>query len=176
MMPRLGAQLGALRWMGRVLTEHASGARRQRVLQQAARRRHARRQRLDRLGRSILHLVDIARTLKQRDIGLCSLQESIDTTRAGGQLVFHIFGSLAEFESELIAAPVGAGTLTRGAGGTDFPTVRTRREGVGYDPREPPYLHAPASSPGSAPAENSRDILRPVRGLSFGLILAVREH
>ena len=134
-----GAQLGALRWMGRVLTEHASGARRQRVLQQLLAWRHARRQRLDRLGRSILHLVDIARTLKQRDIGLCSLQESIDTTSAGGQLVFHIFGSLAEFESELIAAPVGAGTLTRGAGGKEFPPVRTRREGVGYDPREPPY-------------------------------------
>jgi len=53
--------------------------------------------RLDRLGRSLPHLIDTVRVLQERGVGFRSLQESIDTTTPGGRLVFHIFGSLAEF-------------------------------------------------------------------------------
>ena len=55
--------------------------------------------RLDRLGRSLPHLIDTVRGLEDRGIGFRSLQEAIDTTTPGGWLVFHIFGSLAEFSS-----------------------------------------------------------------------------
>src|SRR3954463_3515883 len=54
--------------------------------------------RLDRLGRSLKHLIDTVTGLQERGIGFKSLQESIDTTTSGGRLVFNIFCSLAEFE------------------------------------------------------------------------------
>jgi DNA invertase Pin-like site-specific DNA recombinase len=53
--------------------------------------------RLDRLGRSLRHLIGSLTALKEREVGFRSLQESIDTTTAGGRLVFHVFGALAEF-------------------------------------------------------------------------------
>jgi len=65
--------------------------------------------RLDRLGRSLPHLIDTVRGLEDRGVGFRSLQESIDTTTPGGRLVFHIFGSLAEFERDLIQERTRAG-------------------------------------------------------------------
>src|SRR4051794_7033100 len=53
--------------------------------------------RLDRLGRSLAHLIDTIRELQERGVGFRSLQEQIDTTTSGGKLVFHVFGALAEF-------------------------------------------------------------------------------
>lgn len=65
--------------------------------------------RLDRLGRSIKHLIDTINSLHQRGIGFKSLQENIDTTTSSGKLVFHIFGALAEFERDLIKERTQAG-------------------------------------------------------------------
>ena len=65
--------------------------------------------RLDRLGRSLEHLVQIIRDLESRNIGFLSLNESIDTTNAGGKLIFHIFAALAEFERNLISERTKAG-------------------------------------------------------------------
>lgn len=65
--------------------------------------------RLDRLGRSIAHLIELAGVLERRGIGLRSLQEQIDTTTAGGRLVFHMFGALAEFERSLLSERTRAG-------------------------------------------------------------------
>ncbi|EQD43912.1 resolvase domain-containing protein, partial [mine drainage metagenome] len=59
--------------------------------------------RLDRLGRSLKDLVAIVSDLERQKIGFQSLTESIDTTTAGGKLIFHIFGSLAEFERSLLS-------------------------------------------------------------------------
>src|SRR5437016_9715355 len=53
---------------------------------------------LDRLRRSLRHLIDTVAELQRCDIGFRSLQENIDTTTPGGKLIFHIFGALAEFE------------------------------------------------------------------------------
>ena len=64
---------------------------------------------LDRLGRSLRHLVDLAAALLERGIGLKSLNDPIDTTTAQGRLVFNLFGSLAEFERELLRERTRAG-------------------------------------------------------------------
>ena len=64
---------------------------------------------LDRLGRSLSHLVELVNELKEREVGFRSLQESIDTTSGVGKLVFHIFASLAEFERDLIRERTMAG-------------------------------------------------------------------
>lgn len=65
--------------------------------------------RLDRLGRSLRHLLDTVTELEQRGVGFRSLTESIDTTTPGGRLVFHLFGALAEFERELLRERTQAG-------------------------------------------------------------------
>ncbi len=65
--------------------------------------------RLDRLGRSLKHLIELVGELEQEGIGFKSLQEAIDTTTPGGRLVFHIFASLAEFERNLIQERTKAG-------------------------------------------------------------------
>src|SRR5438270_4316328 len=65
--------------------------------------------RLDRLGRSLRHLIDTVTTLAERGIGFKSLTETIDTTTSGGKLVFNIFASLAEFEREIIRERTRAG-------------------------------------------------------------------
>jgi DNA invertase Pin-like site-specific DNA recombinase len=64
---------------------------------------------LDRLGRSLRHLIDTITGLEAQGIGFKSLQENIDTTTSGGKLIFHIFGSLAEFERDLIRERTQAG-------------------------------------------------------------------
>jgi hypothetical protein len=53
--------------------------------------------RIDRLGRSLKHLIETITTLANRGIGFKSITENIDTTTSGGKLIFHIFGALAEF-------------------------------------------------------------------------------
>lgn len=58
--------------------------------------------RLDRLGRSLKDLIEWMNYLEKAEVGLKSLQESIDTTTVTGKLVFHIFAALAEFERNLI--------------------------------------------------------------------------
>src|SRR5512146_2164172 len=73
--------------------------------------------RLDRLGRSLRHLIDTIGTLQERGIGFKSLQEQIDTTTSGGKLVFHVFGALAEFERDLIRERTQAGLLAARARG-----------------------------------------------------------
>jgi len=65
--------------------------------------------RLDRLGRSLKHLIELVNHLAEQGIGFQSLQEAIDTTTSGGLLVFHIFGALAEFERNLIRERTQAG-------------------------------------------------------------------
>lgn len=64
---------------------------------------------LDRLGRSLPHLVETVRDLHERGVGFQSLQESIDTSTSGGKLIFHLFASLAEFERDLIRERTLAG-------------------------------------------------------------------
>jgi DNA invertase Pin-like site-specific DNA recombinase len=73
--------------------------------------------RLDRLGRSLRHLIDTLTDLDKRGIGFRSLTEHIDTTTLGGKLIFHIFGALAEFELDLIRERTNAGLAAARARG-----------------------------------------------------------
>lgn len=64
---------------------------------------------LDRLARSLKQLLETIEVLEERNIGFMSLTENIDTTSAGGKLLFHLFGALAEFERSLIRERTLAG-------------------------------------------------------------------
>ena len=64
---------------------------------------------LNRLGRSIQHLIQLMTHLHQKKIGFVSLQEHIDTSSSGGKLIFHMFSALAEFERNLIQERTQAG-------------------------------------------------------------------
>ncbi len=65
--------------------------------------------RLDRLGRSLKHLIEIISKLNNRKIEFKSITENIDTTTSGGKLIFHIFGALAELERDIIKERTNAG-------------------------------------------------------------------
>ena len=85
---------------------------------------------LDRLGRSIQHLIQTVNALQDKKIGFTSLQENIDTITSGGKLVFHIFGALAEFERTLIQERTQAGlkaARARGKMGGRPPLLDTRQ-------------------------------------------------
>lgn len=64
---------------------------------------------LDRLGRSLQHLIEVVNGLDDRGVGFVCLQQAIDTTTPGGKLVFHIFAAMAEFERDLIRERTNAG-------------------------------------------------------------------
>jgi DNA invertase Pin-like site-specific DNA recombinase len=64
---------------------------------------------LDRLGRSLSHLLSIVNTLKDKQVAFRSLTEGMDTTTASGELLFHVFGALAQYERALIRERVVAG-------------------------------------------------------------------
>lgn len=109
-------QLDALTAAGceKVFTEKASGAQRARPELAAALSYMRSRNslvvwKLDRLARSLPQLIETVATLEDQGIGFRSLTEAIDTTTAGGKLIFHIFGALAEFERSAIRERTRAG-------------------------------------------------------------------
>lgn len=65
--------------------------------------------RLDRLGRSMKHLLELVEELDDRGIALVSLNEQIDTTTANGRLILHLLAALAAFERDLLAERTKAG-------------------------------------------------------------------
>ena len=73
--------------------------------------------RLDRLGRSLKHLIETVSLLAERGVGFKSLTEQIDTTTRGGKLIFHVFGALAEFERDVIRERTQAGLASARARG-----------------------------------------------------------
>jgi DNA invertase Pin-like site-specific DNA recombinase len=117
-------QLDALRSAGcyRIFTDKASGALDQRpelakALDQLRPGDTLVVWKLDRLGRSLRHLIEVVGELQRQGIGFRSLQESIDTTTPGGKLVFHVFGALAEFERDLVRERTMAGLASARARG-----------------------------------------------------------
>ena len=120
----LDSQLDALRKSGcdKVFTDVASGAKTDRagLVEVLAFLRQGDTMvvwKLDRLGRSLKHLIDTINELHQRKIGFRSLRENVDTTSSAGKLFFHVFGALAEFERELIRERTCAGLTAARARG-----------------------------------------------------------
>ena len=72
---------------------------------------------LDRAGRSLTHLIELLKGLKERSIEFVSLTEKIDTSSPGGKLIFHLMGALAEFERDLIRERTNAGLAAARARG-----------------------------------------------------------
>jgi len=72
---------------------------------------------LDRLGRSLQHLIQVVNGLGEKGIYFKSIQESLDTSSSGGKLIFHIFGALAEFERDVIRDRTMAGLASARARG-----------------------------------------------------------
>jgi DNA invertase Pin-like site-specific DNA recombinase len=98
--------------------------------------------RLDRLGRSLPHLITTMTDLEERGIGFKSLTENIDTTTSGGKLIFHIFGALAEFERNLIRERTQAGLTAakaRGKKGGRPQALTARQLGIAQDLYEKRY-------------------------------------
>ena len=113
-----GAQAGC----GKVIEDHASGARADREGLRAALDCVRDGEvpvvwKLDRLGRSLPHLVETVTDLAKRGVGFRSLTEAIDTTTPGGRLIFHIFGALGQFERDLIGERTRAGLAAATARG-----------------------------------------------------------
>lgn len=120
----LALQVDALTAAGceKVFEDHVSGAKRSRPGFDEA-LSHLRKGdtlvvwRLDRLGRSLKHLIEIITLLDEREVGFQSLQESVNTTTSGGRLIFHLFSALAEFERHLIQERTQAGLAAARARG-----------------------------------------------------------
>ena len=93
--------------------------------------------RLDRLGRSLKHLIETVEALDARDVAFVSLTEAIATSTPGGRLVVHVFGALAQFERELIRDRTMAGLAAARA-------RVGRRPADGLDSRQAPYGSAHA--------------------------------
>jgi DNA invertase Pin-like site-specific DNA recombinase len=98
--------------------------------------------RLDRLVHSLPHLITTMTALEERGIGFKSLTENIDTTTSGGELIFHIFGALAEFERNLIRERTNAGLMAaraRGRKGGRPKALTDRQRNIAqslyYDPK-----------------------------------------
>jgi DNA invertase Pin-like site-specific DNA recombinase len=108
---------------------------------------------LDRLGRSLPHVVQIVHDLDARGVGFQSLRENIDTVSSGGRLVFHLFAALAEFERDLIREPTNAG-LSASAG--------QRSERRTSERREPGEAESRPCPPEGPHAQHPRDL--PDRG------------
>ena len=120
----LALQQDALKQVGceRLFTDTASGAKADRLgLEEAV--DFARNGdtlvvwKLDRLGRSLPHLIETISGLQERGIGFKSLTEQIDTTTSGGKLIFHVFAALAEFERDVIRERTQAGLTAARARG-----------------------------------------------------------
>jgi DNA invertase Pin-like site-specific DNA recombinase len=85
---------------------------------------------LDRLARSLPHLIETITQLEKSGAGLRSLTEAIDTTTPGGRLIFHVFGALAQFERDLIRERTRAGlsaAAIRGRHGGRKPVVTSNK-------------------------------------------------
>ncbi len=133
----IALQLDALRAAGcdRIFEDQASGAKADRpgLIEALA---YAREGdvlviwKLDRLGRSLPHLIETVSQLEKRGVGLRSLTEAIDTTTPGGRLIFHVFGALGQFERDLIRERTRAGlaaAAARGKRGGRKPVVTADR-------------------------------------------------
>lgn len=123
---------------------------------------------LDRLGRSLVHLIQVVQQLQADGIGFRSLQENMDTTTSGGQLVFHIFGALAEFERSSIRERTSAGLMAARARGR----VGGRRPRLSMDQIR--MAHQLMANPGTT-AQQVADALHVSRATLYRALKRVQQ-
>lgn len=82
--------------------------------------------RLDRLGRSMRHLIELTSKFEAKGVGFLSLSDAIDTSTAGGRLYFHLMGAFSEFERNLISERTKAGMAAARARGTQIGRPKKR--------------------------------------------------
>ena len=135
--------------------------------------------RLDRLGRSLRHLVETVNALADRGVAFASLHEGIDTTTSTGRLVFHIFAALAEFERELIAERAAVGRAAARARGRlggrppSSPRSKPGWPGPGTKPRTSPWPRSPGRWASAAAPSTGRSSRRPdLQAALRGVVLA----
>ena len=104
--------------------------------------------RLERLGRSLRHLVETVNALAGRGVAFASLHEGIDTSTSTGRLVFHIFAALAGFEREVIAERAAVGRAAARARGR-------LAAGLASSPRSRPGWPGRGMRPGTSPWPSS---------------------
>ena len=121
---------------------------------------------LDRLGRSLPHLIETVNVLEARGVSFRSLTEAIDTTTPGGRLVFHIFGALGQFERDLIRERTRAGldaAAARGRQGGRKPVVTDESSGARKrsSPKVSPFVRSRLASRSARPRSTPRSPKRP---------------
>jgi DNA invertase Pin-like site-specific DNA recombinase len=121
---------------------------------------------LDRLGRSLPHLIETVNGLEARGVSFRSLTEAIDTTTPGGRLIFHIFGALGQFERDLIRERTRAGldaAMARGRRGGRKPVVLTKSSGARkrLSPRVLRFAKLRLASKSARPRSTPRSLKRP---------------
>src|SRR5659263_295756 len=141
--------------------------------------------RLDRLGRSLRHLIDVVTALDDRGVGFRSLRESIDTTAPGGRLVFHLFGALAQFSVIWTRRDDGRAGGGPGARPVRRPALQARCGAAADRPhalrracahrrpdrpgsRRQPHLHLQSLGTGHGRSERGRGAANGVHGVSAG--------
>ncbi|MCF6766631.1 recombinase family protein [Thiotrichales bacterium 19S3-7] len=120
----IDSQIDALKKYGydHLYQEKASGAKMDRPALQELRSKLRKNDtvliyRLDRLGRSLKHLIELVEEFQEMGVNLISLSDSINTSTASGKLVFHIFGAMADFERNLIKERTNVGLTAARARG-----------------------------------------------------------
>ena len=88
---------------------------------------------LDRLGRSVLHLSDLLVRFQQEGIHFCSLSEGINTVTPAGKLTFHLFSAVAEFQRQIIAENTAAGLRAARSRGTRLGRPRRLSDKQAHD-------------------------------------------
>ena len=168
----LALQLDALHGAGcsKLFEEKASGAQRDRPALEAALNWMRDGDtlvvwKLDRLARSLKQLIETIETFGERGIGLRSLTEAIDTTTAGGKLIFHLFAALAEFERGVIRERTMAGLQAARARGRLGSAERPRRPAHA---RRAPSVRRRDAAPVRGPSRVDRRVAAAAHGLRQG--------
>jgi DNA invertase Pin-like site-specific DNA recombinase len=97
--------------------------------------------RIDRLGRSLIDVLNTVNLLRERDVALRSISDGIDPTTSSGRLMLNMLATLAEYERELIVERVNAGIAAARQSGTRFgrplsdPAVIAEKLAIAHDAR-----------------------------------------
>ena len=126
---------------------------------------------LDRLGRSLKHLIDLVSMFREKGIEFISLNDNIDTTTIHGRLIFNIFASFSEFERELISERTKSGLEAARAKGR----VGGRKPGLSKESQNKAYM-AEALTETDKPVQEILQILKISKATYYRYLEWVKEN